>query len=83
MKFLIQLLRALLALLDPQPPTKGVKVTMSCSVKDDHAPVNFSLVLGDVTDAEGNPISISLKPIWQSNLNISSFSETFIGTAKD
>lgn len=40
----------------PGPQPTGVKVTMSFIVKDDHAPVNFTLALGDVTDAEGNVI---------------------------
>lgn len=40
----------------PQPQPKSLEVFMSFVVKDDHPAVNFSVVLGDVTDAEGNKI---------------------------
>lgn len=41
----------------PTPPRpKQVEVRFMFVVKDDHEPVNFSLTLGDVTDAEGNVI---------------------------
>ncbi len=40
----------------PEPQPKSLEVFMSFVVKDDHEPVNFSVVLGDVTDAEGNAI---------------------------
>lgn len=40
----------------PQPQLKSLEVKFMFVVKDDHVPVNFSLVLGDVTDAEGNAI---------------------------
>lgn len=40
----------------PQPQPKQLEVRFMFIVKDDHEPVNFSLVLGDVTDAEGNSI---------------------------
>ena len=41
--------------LPPQP--KRLEVRFMFVVKDDHEPVNFSLSLGDVTDAEGNVIT--------------------------
>lgn len=40
----------------PPPQPKSLEVFMSFVVKDDHEAVNFSVVLGDVTDAEGNAI---------------------------
>lgn len=40
----------------PPPQPKPMEVRFMFIVKDDQAPVNFSLVLGDVTDAEGNAI---------------------------
>lgn len=40
----------------PQPQPKQVEVKIMFIVKDDQAPVNFSVALGDVTDAEGNTI---------------------------
>ena len=40
----------------PPPQPKSLEVFMSFVVKDDHEPVNFGVVLGDVTDAEGNTI---------------------------
>ena len=44
--------------------------------------INSRVKANSVSEAEGNPISISLKPISHNILNISNFSETFIGIAK-
>jgi hypothetical protein len=40
----------------PEPPRPQMEVRFMFVVKDDNAPVNFSLALGDVTDAEGNVV---------------------------
>lgn len=45
-----------LSKLKPPPPAKSLEVKFMFVVKDDNADVNFSVVTGDVTDAEGNVI---------------------------
>jgi len=58
--------------------TKQVEVRFMFVVKDDHADVNFSLVLGDVTDAEGNTI-----PDAQLDLAVTSSDDTVVAVTFD
>jgi hypothetical protein len=51
-----QILKAINDLQLPAPPVKPLEVRFMFIVKDDNPAVNFSLVLGDVTDAEGNKV---------------------------
>lgn len=52
----VSVVEALTATTLPPPQPKQVEVKIMFIVKDDQAPVNFTVALGDVTDAEGNTI---------------------------
>lgn len=56
-ELLQQVLKAIENLQLPAPPDKFLEVRFMFVVKDDNPAVNFSLVLGNVTDAEGNAIA--------------------------
>jgi hypothetical protein len=62
----------------PQPQPKQVEVRFVFIVKDDHEPVNFSVALGDVTDAEGNTI-----PDAQVNLEVLSSDDSVLSLSFD
>lgn len=56
-ELLQQVLKAIDNLQLPAPPVKPLEVRFMFVVKDDNPAVNFSLTVGDVTDAEGNAIA--------------------------
>lgn len=63
----------------PAPvPAKPLEVKFMFVVKDDNPAVNFSLVLGDVTDAEGNKI-----PDAQVDVDVVSSDETVLAVTFD
>jgi hypothetical protein len=59
-------------------PTKPLEVKFMFVVKDDQPSVNFSLVLGDVTDAEGHTI-----PDAQIDLEVESSDKTVVSVSFD
>lgn len=64
----------------PQP--RGVKITMSFVVKDNNPDVPFTLVLGDVTDAEGNVIPDAALDITVASDNDAAVAVTFDAATK-
>ena len=66
-----------------------IKCSLACTRHCNFTPsgirfssTNFLTKLNSVSDADGNPISISLNPISTSSSKSSSFCEMFIGIAR-
>ena len=66
----------------PPPLPNPLEVKFMFVVKDDNADVNFAVVLGDVTDAEGNPIADAAVTVAVLSTDESVVSVTFDATAK-
>lgn len=71
-----------LSKLNPPPPAKQLEVKFMFVVKDDNADVNFSVVTGDVTDAEGNVIPDAQVDLAVSSTDDSVVAVTFDATSK-